>query len=84
MAEKQPCPVCGKLARLTRHHVLPKHVFGENDSAFYLCRNCHDGLELAIRDMERTLLKECDLHYARTVERFLQETKKRNARRRAS
>jgi len=44
------CPKCGVNQMMTRHHILPKRVYGrhQNKHIFLLCRSCHDALELRI------------------------------------
>jgi hypothetical protein len=44
------CPKCLTLKPLTKHHVLPKRHFGCGDRSpiLFLCRECHDLIELLI------------------------------------
>lgn len=76
MAKKQTCPSCGRTVRLTRHHVLPKHVFGQNDSRFDLCRLCHNELEEVIRGMEKYILQNYENSYAFITEQFVKDKRK--------
>lgn len=39
--DKQICAKCGKLNYCDAHHILPKGIFGEGETA-YLCKNCHN------------------------------------------
>ena len=43
------CPKCKRPKKLTRHHVYPKRFFRKKrPTVLYLCRKCHDKLELQI------------------------------------
>ena len=45
------CPKCGKgwnEVQKTRHHLLPKEFFGENDHILLICTECHENLETRI------------------------------------
>lgn len=44
------CPKCMYLRDLTKHHVYPRRFFGNPPNApiLFLCRGCHDQLELII------------------------------------
>ena len=44
------CPKCHELKPMTRHHILPKRIYGRNQNKhiFLLCRRCHNALELRI------------------------------------
>lgn len=48
------CPKCGKVLKLTRHHIFPKRFFKHKGKPkfSYLCRKCHDQLETVIYDAE--------------------------------
>ncbi len=39
-SEKHICAKCGKLHFCDEHHILPKGLFGNGETAF-LCKNCH-------------------------------------------
>ena len=41
------CPKCLEVKCLTRHHIHPKRFFYDSP-IFWLCRECHDALELNI------------------------------------
>jgi transcription elongation factor Elf1 len=48
---KGVCPKCNEERPLTKHHVYPKRWFGrgkENQQYLWICRECHDELELLI------------------------------------
>lgn len=66
---KGVCPKCGVVKPLTRHHILPKRLFGSqgNRDIFLLCRECHSELELLIP--LRT--KKEDIFYYQIVFKFL-------------
>ena len=45
------CPKCHCQKILTKHHIKPRRWFGRgkrNNSVIYICRECHDELELLI------------------------------------
>lgn len=45
------CPKCHATKKLTKHHIKPRRWFGKgrrNSSVVYICRECHDELELLI------------------------------------
>lgn len=46
------CPKCKKHKQLTRHHVLPRCHFGENDEIELICDRCHVKLERVIAKKE--------------------------------
>lgn len=46
--EKERCPKCGNMRKMTIHHVLPKRFFHGDGQKFKLCRVCHDELETHI------------------------------------
>lgn len=51
MRKPRVCPKCDRLMILTRHHIKPRRWFGKgrrNNSVIYICRECHDELELLI------------------------------------
>jgi hypothetical protein len=45
----------------TEHHIDKKFIFGQNDNVGYLCRDCHDDIEVAIRVFEAEVLQ--NFHY---------------------
>ncbi|MDA3815585.1 MAG: hypothetical protein PF549_04430 [Patescibacteria group bacterium] len=66
------CPKCFKLKRLTKHHILPKRFYKRNDHTIYLCRDCHDEIEVILERLE------CDNsgrlkhhHYQEVIKRFI-------------
>jgi hypothetical protein len=65
-----PCPKCRQRRRMTNHHVRPVRWFGRknNNLTIFLCRACHDALELRI---PYELLPE--EQYIRILLRFLEE-----------
>ncbi len=48
-----PCPACGRVVPLTKHHHLPVSIFGANPHHIWMCRKCHDQLEVLILQEER-------------------------------
>lgn len=42
------CPMCEKEKHLSRHHILPRRFFGNNDEIVLICRSCHDEVEREI------------------------------------
>lgn len=46
------CPNCFKKKRLTAHHILPVRYFRRSDLKLYICRECHDELEVIISEEE--------------------------------
>ena len=52
------CPVCEKEnIPLTEHHIYKRAVFGDNEIIVYVCRDCHDKVEVVIREMENAILR---------------------------
>lgn len=61
---KQPCAKCGTKSRKSQHHIYPrcfvfKHVI--QDLCIWLCRGCHDELELIIHNHEVQFGKDVGL-----------------------
>ena len=73
--DRKVCPKCGKLKKLTKHHILPKRYFDNETDTLYICRECHNLLEELIRRMENKLkerlLKQQPQIYFKIVEEFL-------------
>lgn len=42
------CSKCLEIKPGTRHHVYPRRFFGGEGPLLWLCRKCHDALELII------------------------------------
>lgn len=65
------CPKCRELRPMTLHHVMPRRWFGKknNNLTFYLCRRCHDALELLI-----PFEKQPQTQYIRVLLQFLEDT----------
>lgn len=64
------CPKCKEFCQLTRHHIRPKRFYGKNtDEILWICRTCHDNIELLIPREE----KKDDNFYYQVVEIFLGE-----------
>jgi len=50
------CPKCGRLTKLTKHHLYPKTFFGrgkKNSQIRFLCRECHQSVEKIIPKFQR-------------------------------
>lgn len=47
------CPKCKELTHRTTHHILPKRFFGGRGPIEFICRSCHDNLELLIPQNEQ-------------------------------
>ena len=45
--DEKLCPKCLEMKTLTKHHIYPKRFF-RNSPIFWLCRECHDDLEMGI------------------------------------
>jgi hypothetical protein len=58
VCKKEKCRRCGRVAHLTKHHYLPKHVFGDSDKTTMICRDCHNKCELEVKELERRLLQK--------------------------
>lgn len=78
---KKTCPACkGKSYGLSGHHILPKRFFPQalggcgsrNPSVIYLCRDCHDEIELEIPQDEMLRIRE----YFSIVEKFFAKKKR--------
>lgn len=53
MALKGNCPKCSKHKFLTKHHILPRCHFTQGSGRIvYVCRACHDDLEIYIELIE--------------------------------
>lgn len=70
--KKGVCPKCFKVRVLTKHHVLPQRFYGRNSNTIYLCRNCHDKIEIILSRLE------CDnggrlkhRHYLQVIKDFI-------------
>ena len=62
------CPKCKQLRPRTQHHIYPKRWYGRNNHIVYLCRTCHNKLELLIP------FKKMNKHfYKKVVKDFLAE-----------
>jgi len=47
------CPKCGGHKKLTKHHVLPRCHYKQGSGKIeYVCRECHDELEIFIMAIE--------------------------------
>ena len=52
------CPRCGKEnIPLTEHHIWKRSVWGPNNHTVFLCRDCHNELEVKVRIMENMILR---------------------------
>ena len=49
------CPKCRELKQLTRHHIMPSQWYKREKlkPICHLCRDCHDDIEVIIRDREK-------------------------------
>lgn len=70
MTYKKRCQVCGRLRPMTKHHIMKRSVFGQNDNVVLVCRQCHDKIENVIRDKENAILIEHPEIYTQTWEDF--------------
>lgn len=59
------CPKCGRVRKITRHHIYPRRIFGrgKNNIILLLCVECH-------RDIERIIPRKTQL----TKEQYRQLT----------
>lgn len=76
-AKKQNCPKCGKLRRMTSHHIYPRRVFGVvgNNEIHPICRECHNILESVIAKMEKKLLQQHRAMYRQILIEFFRYDK---------
>lgn len=65
------CPKCLTLQFGTRHHIYPRRFFGDSENApiLFICRKCHDFLELRIPEMQELEPED----YLQLVREFLLE-----------
>lgn len=70
MTYKKRCQVCGRLRPMTKHHIMKRSVFGQNDNVVLLCRDCHDMIEYIIRKKENEILRKHPEIYTQTWEDF--------------
>jgi ribosomal protein S27AE len=49
-----PCPRCGELRVLNKHHYLPQRFYGKNPFYIRICDECHEEVEKLIPE-ERKL-----------------------------
>ena len=69
------CPKCGERKALTKHHVYPKRykAFSRRKVYVWLCRDCHDELEILINGIE-SVMPKLPMHeytYKQIVNKFL-------------
>lgn len=64
------CKGCGMKKQLTEHHVIPKRLKVEDPRRIYLCRECHDILEVLIAKLERKILLRNQWIYHRVTRHF--------------
>jgi len=50
--DKRVCPKCFEVRKLTEHHILPRRFYKFNKHVIYLCRKCHDNIEVIISKLE--------------------------------
>jgi len=48
----QQCPKCGRVRKMTIHHIYPKTHFKGRSETAYICRECHNELEHFIEQHE--------------------------------
>ncbi|MFA5009109.1 MAG: hypothetical protein WC534_00825 [Candidatus Paceibacterota bacterium] len=60
--EPRSCPLCFN-ENLTAHHPWKRSVFNENNYIVYLCRNCHDRIELYVNQGEAWALQDNIIGY---------------------
>ena len=65
------CRRCGSTKDSTTHHLLPRRIFGENPKTATLCRKCHDAIEIEIRALEATVLRNYANVYLAHFEDFV-------------
>lgn len=71
------CPKCLRICQLTRHHIYPKVHFRGSREILFLCRECHDILEMYwYPKRNRKRLKKRD--YLEIIERFLKNPYRRS------
>jgi len=54
---KGMCPKCHRRKDLTIHHCIPKRLKTGIEEIVYLCRDCHDWVEVRIKEAEHSLLR---------------------------
>ena len=66
--------MCGRFTRLTRHHVFKSCVWFDKPETqtriFYVCRRCHDKIEIEITRRENIILQQYPELYTGVVEMF--------------
>jgi len=77
IVEGMVCPKCKCEKKLTKHHVFKSAIFGKNgrnDILIYLCRHCHDKLEIKITEMEGLILMQHKPAYVNLYTEFMGPT----------
>ena len=67
MRKMMTCPKCKKYTFRTKHHILPRRWYGENNHIIYLCRKDHDNLESLIpfKKMSKRFYKQILIEFMR-------------------
>lgn len=75
MARHGHCPICGKYTNLTKHHVFKSCVWKNRQETqgrlFYVCRECHDAIEIEIVKRENNILQRYPKLYTDVIIDFL-------------
>jgi hypothetical protein len=75
MTFKGKCPICKRFCnQLTKHHKWRRAVWGKkkNSDVIYICRKCHDELEIAITKKENNILRKFPEIYRDVLSDFLE------------
>jgi len=89
MARSGLCPICRQHKTLTKHHIYKSCVWRSKPETqtkiFYVCRKCHDAIEIEITRRENVILTMYPDLYEGVVDDFvsgkLKPPKKRGRRR---
>ena len=52
MKNETVCPKCFEMKKLTEHHILPRRFYKFNKHIIYLCRECHNNIEIVVSKLE--------------------------------
>ena len=82
-AEK--CGICNQNRVMTKHHVWRRAVWGrtnKNNTIIYICRYCHEALEIKITERENEILRQHPEIYSGTLNEFISRATVINRRKR--
>lgn len=77
----RPCPKCGNLAPLHKHHYLPQRFYGKNPFYIEICDDCHEEVEKLIPETKQlTPAKYFKILYDFITDKHWEKKKKKEER----